>query len=123
MTYRKVNYTEVEQVSDAMHFLREPLESRQVGVTIARCDPGWKSRPHDHTDDGHEEIYVLIRGGATVIVDGDEVEMERGDSIWISPDATRQIHNGDTESAFVLVSGPEFDQGSGDSWSLSGFPG
>jgi len=62
MTYRKVNYEEVEQVSSAMHVLSDPLETEQVGVTVARCDPGWKSKPHDHTDNDHEEIYVLIEG-------------------------------------------------------------
>lgn len=107
MTYRKVNTDDVEQVSDAMHFLREPLECRQVGVTMARCEPGWKGKPHDHVDDGHEEVYILVSGTATVRIDGEDVEMEQGDAVWIPPDATRQIRNDDTESSFVLVSAPE----------------
>ena len=125
MTYTKVNYEEVEQVGNAMHFLSEPLETEQVGVTVARCDPGWNSRPHDHTDNGHEEVYVLIEGAATVDVDGEGVEMETGDALWISPESTRQIRNGDRESAFVLVSGPSIadEDGSDGEWSLSGFAG
>jgi len=31
MSYRTVTYEDVEQVSDAMHFLSEPLGCRQVG--------------------------------------------------------------------------------------------
>lgn len=125
MTYRKVNYEEVDQVSNAMHFLSEPLETEQVGVTIARCDPGWNSRPHDHTDNGHEEIYVLIEGTATVVVDDEEVAMETGDALWISPESTRQIRNDDSESAFVLVSAPQIvdEDGADGEWSLSGFAG
>ena len=125
MTYTKVNYEEVDQVGNAMHFLSEPLETEQVGVTIARCDPGWKSRPHDHTDNGHEEVYVLIEGAATVVVDGERVSMETGDALWISPESVRQIRNGDRESAFVLVSGPSIadEDGSDGEWSLSGFAG
>lgn len=126
MPYRKVNYTDVEKVSDAMHFLREPLESESVGVTIARCEPGWIGREHDHSDDGHEEIYVLVTGAATVRVDGEDVPMENGDALWIAPNATRQIRNGDAESAFVLVSAPKFDDGDEETngrWSLTGFPG
>ena len=126
MTYKKVNYTEVEKVSDAMHFLRDPLESETVGVTIARCEPDWKSQTHDHSHDGHEEIYVLVTGSATVRVDDEDVPMGNGDVLWIAPEATRQIRNGDAESAFVLVSAPKFDtddeEGEG-RWSLSGFPG
>lgn len=124
MSYEKVNYADVEPVSDAMHFLREPLRSRSVGVTIVRCDPGWRSREHDHAGDEHEEIYVLMRGEATVRVDGEDVEMESGDVLRITPESARQIRNSDRESAFVLVSGPEFDDESEEgSWSLSGFAG
>lgn len=125
MAYTKVNYEDVEQVSNAMHFLGEPLETEQVGVTVARCDPGWKSRPHDHTDNEHEEVYVLIDGEATVVVDGEEVTMETGDALWISPESTRQIRNGSRESAFVLVSAPSIvdEDGADGEWSLSGFAG
>lgn len=125
MSYRKVNYEEVDQVSSAMHFLSDPLETEQVGVTVARCDPGWKSQPHDHTDNEHEEVYVLIEGEATVVVDDEPVEMKTGDALWIPPESTRQIRNGDHESAFVLVSAPgiadeEHEDGE---WLLSGFAG
>lgn len=131
MTYTKVNYEDVDQVSNAMHFLREPLETEQVGVTVVRCDPDWKSQPHDHVDNEHEEVYVLIEGAATVVVDGEDVEMETGDALWIPAESTRQIRNGDEESAFVLVSAPSLtDQGKGDSerngdddWLLTGFTG
>lgn len=124
MSYTKVNYEDVDQVSNAMHFLSEPLETEQVGVTIARCDPGWNSRPHDHADIEHEEVYVLIEGAATVVVDDEEVEMRTGDALWIPPESTRQIRNGDNESAFVLVSAPSIaeDDDEGE-WLLTGFAG
>ena len=118
MAYSKVNTDDVEKVSDAMHFLREPLDCRQVGVTMARCEPHWKGKPHDHTADGHEEVYILIDGEATVRVDDEDVEMESGDAIWIPPDATRQIRNGDVESSFVLVSAPEDTSSSADEASM-----
>lgn len=121
MTYQKVNYTDVEQVGDAMHFLREPLETNQVGVTVARCKPGWIGRKHDHSEKGLEEVYVLFEGQADVVVDDETVSMETGDAIRISADATRQIRNGDMESAFVLVSAPE--SGSYDDIDLTGFIG
>nr|WP_246084419.1 cupin domain-containing protein [Salinadaptatus halalkaliphilus] len=98
------NYDAVETVLGGMHHLREPLECRNVGVTIVRCEPGWCSEPHDHREDGHEEVYVLIKGEATVVVGDETVEVEAGDAVWIPPESTRQIINGDGESMFVLVS-------------------
>lgn len=124
-TYKRVNYREIAPVSGGMHFLREPLDSERVGVTITRCEPDWNSRPHDHTENGHEEIYVLIEGTATVVIDDDPVGMEEGDAVWIPPEATRQIRNDDEEAAFVLVSAPvsiEPDEGDAE-WSTDGFVG
>ncbi len=123
--YTKVNYEEVDPVGEAMHLLRDPLDTEQVGVTVARCPPGWKSVPHEHTDNDHEEVYVLIEGEAEVIVDDERVEMAEGDAIHIPPESTRQIQNGDVESAFVLVSGPEGLESDGveSEWIIDGFSG
>ncbi|WP_253738993.1 cupin domain-containing protein [Halohasta salina] len=106
MSYTRVNYTNIQPVSGAMHTLRDPLDSKEVGVMIARREPEWRNRPHDHADSDHEEIYILMEGRATVVVDDESVAMESGDVIRIPPESTRQIRNGETESAFVLVSAP-----------------
>ena len=126
MAYRKVNYEDVEPVANAMHFLRDPLESEQLGVTVVRCKPNWRGLKHNHRENGHEEVYVLIEGEATVTVDGEAVPMKPGDALSISPEATRQIQNGEVESAFVLVSAPgPVDTGDtdDDGWILQGFIG
>ncbi|WP_409348399.1 cupin domain-containing protein [Natronorarus salvus] len=126
MAYRKVNYADVERVSGAMHFLREPLDCEQVGVTIAKCEPGWIGQKHDHAENCHEEVYVLIDGEASVVVDDEPVSLSPGDAVWIDHDSTRQIRNGDEESTFVLVSAPDLIEATGDnemSWALAGFQG
>lgn len=124
MGYQLVNYEDVEPVADAMHFLSEPLESEQLGVTVVRCKPGWRGMKHDHLDNQHEEVYVLIEGEAAVMVDDETVTMTPGDAIRISPGSTRQIINGEAESAFVLVSAPStIDQRDDDGWLLQGFIG
>ena len=106
MAYTKVNYDDVEPVSDGLHFLREPLDAEHLGVSVLECDPGWSGMEHDHADEGQEEVYVLVDGEATVTVDGEEVRMEAGDALRISADATRRIDNDDSESRFVLVGAP-----------------
>ena len=103
MSYTKINYTDVGPVADSMHFLRDPLDCERVGVTVLDCEAGWAGKPHDHADEGHEEVYVLVEGTATVEVDGEDVSPEAGDAIRLPPEAKRTIHNGSTESTFVLV--------------------
>lgn len=89
-----------------MHFLRDPLECERLGVTVIECDPGWTGKEHDHAGDDHEEVYLLLEGHATVSVDDDDVALTAGDALRIAPHATRQIHNGDTDSRFVIVGAP-----------------
>ncbi|WP_276272059.1 cupin domain-containing protein [Haloarcula litorea] len=103
MSYTKCTYADTDPVAGAMHFLRDPLDCENVGVTIVDCEPGWTGKPHDHGDNGQEEVYVLVDGAATVTVGGEAVEMTAGDALRIDSASTRQIRNGETESQFVLV--------------------
>ncbi|WP_253738843.1 cupin domain-containing protein [Halohasta salina] len=103
MSYTKVDTDEVEPVADGLHMLREPLESEQLGVSLLSCEPGWEGKPHDHADEGQEEVYVLVEGAAVVTVDDEKVPLTAGDALRVDPESTRQIHNGDEESLFVLA--------------------
>jgi len=92
------------------------------------ADPGWRNEPHDHVENDHEEIYVLLEGDATVVIDGESVELGPGDAVWIPPETTRQIRNGEAESAFVFVSAPASEcrmtcTNDVDEWALDGFVG
>lgn len=106
MAHTKVNSGDVDPVGEAMHFLRDPLDAEHLGLTVVEADPGWTGKEHDHADEGHEEIYYLVDGAATVTIDGEDVDMEPGDAVRVSPDATRQIRNGDEESTLVLAGAP-----------------
>jgi quercetin dioxygenase-like cupin family protein len=103
MSYTKVDSRDVEPIGEGLRFLRDPLDCEKLGVTTLDADPGWTGKEHDHAADGQEEVYVLLEGSATVTVEGEDVELEAGEALRIPANATRQIHNGDTESRFVLV--------------------
>ncbi|MFB6081328.1 MAG: cupin domain-containing protein [Halanaeroarchaeum sp.] len=106
MAYTKTNYADVDPVADGMHFLRDPLDLEQLGLTVLEADPGWEGKPHDHAEEGHEEVYLLVEGEATVTVEGETVALSAGDALRVPAGATRQIRNGDAESTFVLAGAP-----------------
>jgi len=111
-----------------MRPLTDSLNSEQVGVSIASCEPGWRNKPHNHGAEDHEEIYILLEGSATVVINDEPVNLETGDAVWIPPAATRQIRNSDAESTFVLVSAPASESQpatcSGEpEWAANGFIG
>jgi len=106
MSYDKVNYGDVEAVADGMHFLRDPLDCEEFGLTVVECSPGWTGMEHDHAEDGQEEVYLLVSGEATITVDGEDVDLESGDALRVDPESSRLVQNGDTESTFVIVGAP-----------------
>jgi len=106
VSYTKTNFTDVEAVGSSMHFMRDPLDCSNLGVTVVECEPGWTGKEHDHAGQGQEEVYVLVEGEATVDVNGESVDMMAGDALRIDPGVRRRIRNGDEESLFVLVGAP-----------------
>jgi mannose-6-phosphate isomerase-like protein (cupin superfamily) len=106
MEHDTVNYNDTDTNHGAMHMLRDELGCEQLGVTVVDCNPGWEGPEHEHGDEQHEEVYVLIDGEATVTVDGEDVHMTSGDAVRVPPESTRQIRNGDTQSTLVLAGSP-----------------
>jgi mannose-6-phosphate isomerase-like protein (cupin superfamily) len=104
MEYTKTNYADVESKA-GLHFLREPLECEQMGLSVIDVDDGRDGPVHDHAETDQEEVYVLIDGEGTLTFDDDEVPLEPGDAVRIGPDVTRklELHG---ESLLVVAGAP-----------------
>lgn len=114
MAFTKQNYRELEAHADAMYVMRDALDCEQMGFTVIDCEPGWSGLEHNHVGhdedsiiaNDHEEVYFLVEGEATIEIEGESVELEPGDTVRVEPEATRQIHNGDQPSTFVVAGAP-----------------
>lgn len=106
MSWTRTNCGDVNAVVEGMHFLRDPLECVRLGVTVGECEPGWQGMEHDHPEEDHEEVYLLLEGAATVEIADETVKMDPGDALHIPAEATRQIRNAQAESRFVLAGAP-----------------
>jgi quercetin dioxygenase-like cupin family protein len=110
MGYRKVSTDDVESAVPeewgGMWFLKDALGTDALGVTVLELEPGGKNKPHDHADDGQEEVYLLVEGPATLTVDGEAVEMASGDAVRVDPGATRRLEVGDEGGRLVVAGAP-----------------
>ena len=106
MSHTEANYRDGDEKADGMFFLREALDAENLGFTVVEADPDWTGMEHDHADEGEEEVYYLVEGGATLHVDGESVDLEPGDAVRVSPDASRQLENGSEESRLVVAGAP-----------------
>ena len=106
MGHDATTYDDVEPRAPGMYFLRDALDCENLGVTVVEADDGWEGMEHDHADAGHEEVYVLIHGSATLTVDGDPVELGPGDAVRVDGDSTRNLAFSAAGSKMVIAGAP-----------------
>ena len=75
---------------------RRKLIARELGaqaVKLNRFDsePGQEGSAHDELESGQEEIYVPVAGSGRIVIGTDEIELEPGRFVLVSPEETRQV--------------------------------
>lgn len=81
---------------------------RQLGVTTFGCnqivlEPGQRGRIHRH--ERQEEVYLVLAGTLTLLIDGDEHSLDRGELARVGPELRRQLINRGPERLVVLALG------------------
>ena len=69
----------------------ETLGVSAFGINQLELAPDTEGPEHDHRRDEQEEVYVVIRGGGKLRVEGTEHALRPGQCIFLSPDAKRQM--------------------------------
>lgn len=103
MAHAIVDVSEIEAVRGVFKPLRQPLGASAFGINQLELPPGGQGFEHDHTGDGQEEVYIVIRGGGRIRIDGQELELRPGHYVFVSPDAKRQMVAGDQGLAWIGV--------------------
>jgi mannose-6-phosphate isomerase-like protein (cupin superfamily) len=68
------------------------LGIRSFGMQVLDFPAGFSDYPaHDHSDDGQEEVYVLLRGSAELQIDRERIAVGAGQLVRIDPAATRKL--------------------------------
>ncbi len=106
MAYDHTSYDDVEPRAPGMYFLRDALGCTELGITVVEADDGWDGLEHDHGEDGQEEIYLLLAGEATLVVDGDALALDAGDAVRVDPESTRTLSFGADDSRMVIAGAP-----------------
>ena len=85
---------------------RAELGVGSFGMQVLDLPPDFDGYPeHDHSDDGQEEVFVVLRGSAEVEVDGERVAIDPDTIIRIGPSARRKIYSGSEGVRLLLLGG------------------
>lgn len=81
------------------------LGIRAFGLQVLDFPGGFTDYPaHDHSEDGQEEVYVLLRGSAEFRIDGEQIAVGSGQLVRIAPGAMRKLVPG-PEGVRILAIG------------------
>jgi quercetin dioxygenase-like cupin family protein len=81
--------------------LRRQLGVTSFGINQLVLEPRQRGRIHRHAR--HEEVYLVLEGTLTLLVEGEEHVLERGELIRVAPELRRQLVNRGPERLVLLA--------------------
>jgi quercetin dioxygenase-like cupin family protein len=110
ITVKKIDEIEAYAGANAIPGIRFRPAGRALGVSawgmnLIELDPDCSRSPeHEHAEDAHEEVYVVLRGSIVLRADGAEIPLRQGELVRVAPETIRQIVTR-AEGATVLALG------------------
>jgi uncharacterized cupin superfamily protein len=90
--------------------LRRALGVTTFGLNQLVLHPGQRSRIHRHAR--QEEVYLVLEGTLTLLIEGQGTDYERGELIRVAPDVRRQLVNlGPSRLVLLALGGAHEHQG------------
>jgi uncharacterized cupin superfamily protein len=83
--------------------LRAPLGVGSFGINVLTFEPGERNRIHRHKL--QEEVYVVLDGTLTLIVEGEPLTYGVGDVVRVAPEVRRQLVNRGPDALRLLALG------------------
>jgi uncharacterized cupin superfamily protein len=87
--------------------VRQSLGLASFGMNAVELPPGDSIPEHDETGRGHEEVFIVLEGSPTLVVDGADHPLRAGSFARLDPEPRRTIRNdGDSVARVLIVSAP-----------------
>ena len=87
--------------------VRRSLGLASFGMNAVELPPGDSIPEHDETGRGHEEVFIVLEGSPTLVVDGADHPLRAGSFARLDPEPRRTIRNdADSVARVLIVSAP-----------------
>ncbi len=89
----------------AMRLARAALGVTSFGMQVEEFPPNFDQHPeHSHSEDGQEEVYVVLRGSAEIEIEGKRIPLDSETMVRVGPGVSRRIFSG-PEGVRILALG------------------
>jgi uncharacterized cupin superfamily protein len=86
---------------------RRSLGLASFGMNLVDIEPGEQIPEHDETERDQEEVFVLLSGEASMVIDGEDHELTAGTLCRLGPKPTRTVvAKGSGPARVLIVSAP-----------------
>lgn len=86
---------------------RKTLGLGSFGMNVAELPPGETIPEHNEIARDQEEVFVVLSGDATMVIDGEEHPAPAGTFVRLDPEPTRTVVNrSDAPVTVLIVSAP-----------------
>jgi uncharacterized cupin superfamily protein len=83
--------------------VRRTLDLQSFGVNLVDLAPGEQIPEHDETERDQEELFYIVSGSPTLVVDGEDHRARAGTFARLDPEHPRTVRNDGEGSATVLI--------------------
>jgi uncharacterized cupin superfamily protein len=100
--YAIVHRDELERTGN-WSLVRRSLGCRSFGVNLVEIPPGEAIPEHDERERDQEELFFVVSGSPTIVVDGEDHPVQAGTFARLDPARRRTVRNGGSQPASVLI--------------------
>ncbi len=85
---------------------RAELGVESFGLQVIDMPPNYPDYPeHDHAEDGQEEVFMAIRGGGEIDIEGERFPLDPEHMVRVASGTKRKVYPGDEGIRMVIVGG------------------
>jgi hypothetical protein len=85
---------------------RAELGVESFGLQVIDMPPNYPDYPeHDHAGDGQEEVFMAIRGGGEIEIEGERFPLDPEHMVRVAAGTMRKVWPGDEGIRMVIVGG------------------
>ena len=94
---------ELEREWEVWVLVRKSLGVSSFGLNIVELPPGGTIPEHDEVGRDQEEVFFVVAGSPTLVVDGTDHPLRPGSFARLDPELRRTVRNDGAELARILI--------------------
>lgn len=85
--------------------VRPGLEITAFGANIMDLPPDYSTKSHDESESGQQELYVGLRGGGSVDIDGERLRLDADHFVCVNAGTPRIVSSGPDGLRVLIIGG------------------